>query len=458
MPRVGTREACFSDRSPAHRRGVSHAHTDCQSACPSRPHSRCSRRLPAQASSGDVIRDCSEDGSLEGSYSQGELAGALDNLPSDLDEYTDCRTVIRRAQLAGAKGKGEGTPQGVVSRVDHSAPLNPDEQRSIDRGDRGSSEPVHIAGTPIRPGATGAPFAAAGLGTDLPTFVLAALVGLGGDACGAAFAVSAGGPTLACSGRASVADSPVGRRSATWNLTLPSLARSRRARRRRQGLRRAVGADGLASRRAGCTRGLDLPISLVLAAARHRDRVHRQRRPPARLLHAGRGTGRCWSPRCSSAAALLWVGFEARLHGGLALAALVALAGLTGLSILWSLYPSDSWVETNRTLAYLAAFGAGIAAVRLARDRWPAILAGVLLGLTAVCLWGLATKVAPGVARGGRGLRAAARALRLLERGRRDGRDGDAALPLARDARVGPRARERARLAAARPASPSRCC
>ena len=81
---------------------------------------------PAQASSGDVIRDCSEDGSLEGHYSQGELVGALDNLPSDIDEYTDCRTVIRRAQLAGAKGKGKGKPQGVVSRVDHSAPVNPE--------------------------------------------------------------------------------------------------------------------------------------------------------------------------------------------------------------------------------------------------------------------------------------------------------------------------------------------
>jgi hypothetical protein len=106
-----------------------------------------------------------------------------------LDEYTDCRTVIRRAQLAGAKGK-RGEPRGIISRVDHSAPINADEQRSIDRAARGSSKSVHIAGKPISPGATGAPFAAAGLGTDLPTYVLAALIGL----ClamlsGAAFAV-----------------------------------------------------------------------------------------------------------------------------------------------------------------------------------------------------------------------------------------------------------------------------
>jgi tetratricopeptide (TPR) repeat protein len=95
------------------------------------------------------------------------------------------------------------------------------------------------------------------------------------------------------------------------------------------------------------------------------------------------------------AAALVLIGFEARLHGGLALAAVVGLAGLTALSIGWSLYPADSWVETNRTLAYVAAFAAGIAAVRIARVRWPAVLAGVLIALASVSLWGLATKVAP---------------------------------------------------------------
>jgi tetratricopeptide (TPR) repeat protein len=96
------------------------------------------------------------------------------------------------------------------------------------------------------------------------------------------------------------------------------------------------------------------------------------------------------------AAALLCLGFDARLHGGLVLGAVAAIAAFTSLSILWSLYPSDSWVETNRTLSYLAAFGGGIAAVRLARDRWPAVLAGVLTGLVVVGAWGLVTKVAPG--------------------------------------------------------------
>src|SRR4029453_15547929 len=42
------------------------------------------------------------------------------------------------------------------------------------------------------------------------------------------------------------------------------------------------------------------------------------------------------------------------------------------------------------------AFAAGISAVRIARTRWAAVAWGVLLALTIVCLYGLATKVAPG--------------------------------------------------------------
>jgi len=95
-------------------------------------------------------------------------------------------------------------------------------------------------------------------------------------------------------------------------------------------------------------------------------------------------------------AAALLLAAEGPLHGGVALTGLVALAGVTALSILWSLHPADSWIETNRTLAYLGAFAAGIAAVRLAPGRWEAVLWGVLLALAVVSLYGLATKVAPG--------------------------------------------------------------
>jgi hypothetical protein len=130
---------------------------------------------PAQARAIDVIRDCSEDGSLDRKYSQDELSGALDDLPSDLDEYTDCRSVIRAAQLAGAGGKKARSRRGVVDAVDANAPPSAGEERELAQT-QGADEPVRIGGKKLRPGATGAPFAAAGLGTDLPIAILLLLV------------------------------------------------------------------------------------------------------------------------------------------------------------------------------------------------------------------------------------------------------------------------------------------
>jgi hypothetical protein len=132
---------------------------------------------PAYGSAGAVIRDCSEDGVLNKHYSQGDLTKALDQLPSDLDEYTDCRSVIRRAQLAGTGGKRKRRP-GILNRVDRTKPPSVGEQQSIDKAAR-SRRPVHLGGKPIEPGTTGAGFAASGLGTDLPTFVLLTLIALG---------------------------------------------------------------------------------------------------------------------------------------------------------------------------------------------------------------------------------------------------------------------------------------
>jgi hypothetical protein len=55
-----------------------------------------------------VIRDCTDDGVLEGHYTQKQLRDALSSIPSDVDEYTNCREVIRRAALAAAGGGGKG--------------------------------------------------------------------------------------------------------------------------------------------------------------------------------------------------------------------------------------------------------------------------------------------------------------------------------------------------------------
>ncbi len=84
-----------------------------------------------------------------------------------------------------------------------------------------------------------------------------------------------------------------------------------------------------------------------------------------------------------------------RLAGGPALALFALLAGFTGLSIVWAVQPNDAWLETSRTLAYLATFGAGIALVRLAPGRWGALVGATVVAAAVVATYALATKVFP---------------------------------------------------------------
>jgi hypothetical protein len=59
----------------------------------------------------DVIRDCAQDGQIDGHYSQRELDQARHHIPSDIDEYTSCRDAIATA-LARGRNSGGGTGPG----------------------------------------------------------------------------------------------------------------------------------------------------------------------------------------------------------------------------------------------------------------------------------------------------------------------------------------------------------
>ena len=72
----------------------------------------------AIASGDDVIRDCAQDGDLDKEYSDEELEDASENLPSDVDSYSNCRDVIRAAQTGGrggSDGVGSGSGSGGTS-------------------------------------------------------------------------------------------------------------------------------------------------------------------------------------------------------------------------------------------------------------------------------------------------------------------------------------------------------
>jgi hypothetical protein len=49
-----------------------------------------------------ILQDCQEDGHVGAGYPQAAYAKALASLPTDLDEYSDCRAEIRSAQLRAA--------------------------------------------------------------------------------------------------------------------------------------------------------------------------------------------------------------------------------------------------------------------------------------------------------------------------------------------------------------------
>jgi len=92
--------------------------------------------------------------------------------------------------------------------------------------------------------------------------------------------------------------------------------------------------------------------------------------------------------------ALLW-GPTGPLHGGPALTALAALTALTALSVTWSIVPDLSFTDAGRMLAYLAVFAAAVAAGRVVPQATPVLLHALLLGATAVVIYGLASRVWP---------------------------------------------------------------
>ena len=68
----------------------------------------------ASASPSAVVRDCAQDGSLDGSYSDADKRAALGEIPADVDEYSDCRSVIGGA-IGGAKATGSVSSNGTSS-------------------------------------------------------------------------------------------------------------------------------------------------------------------------------------------------------------------------------------------------------------------------------------------------------------------------------------------------------
>jgi hypothetical protein len=95
------------------------------------------------------------------------------------------------------------------------------------------------------------------------------------------------------------------------------------------------------------------------------------------------------------ALAVLTVPERDRLPGLLLGGLMALLAVYTALSITWAVDPSDAWIEANRTLTYFVVLAAGIALVRLAPERWAAVIGALLLASAALSAYAVASVVFP---------------------------------------------------------------
>jgi hypothetical protein len=136
------------------------------------------------ASTTQILRDCADDGVLQGHYTPSELRKARQNIPADTDQYTDCRDVIARAAgrgAAGGSGGGSGSSGGVGGGGGSGSdpggppvfPSSPDDQKSLDDAYAHGYDPVDLDGLKIAPGAAG--LNAGSARNDLPTTLIVAL-------------------------------------------------------------------------------------------------------------------------------------------------------------------------------------------------------------------------------------------------------------------------------------------
>jgi hypothetical protein len=139
--------------------------------------------LPAVAAASPeaVIRDCSKDEKLDGSYSNADLRYARDHLPSDLEEYSSCREVIGAA--IGGSGDGDrdtaaaAASDGKASQGENAARAGDRAELSEMAGKNADPGEITVGGDEVSPGSDGL-FDAASASNGMPLPLILALVGL----------------------------------------------------------------------------------------------------------------------------------------------------------------------------------------------------------------------------------------------------------------------------------------
>jgi hypothetical protein len=140
--------------------------------------------LPAGAMA-NPAQDCNNDGDLDKNYTNSELRRAIENLPTDLDEYSNCREILSGA-ITAKSDKGGNRPS--TGGGDAGAPPPPIEEQNarvqdtqdlaaITANPEKSPPSVQVGDENVKPGSNGL-FDLASASNDLPVPLLVALIAL----------------------------------------------------------------------------------------------------------------------------------------------------------------------------------------------------------------------------------------------------------------------------------------
>jgi hypothetical protein len=127
---------------------------------------------PARADVGTTIIERCTHGQPVGGFTQQAYRRALQELPTEVEEYSDCANVIRRAQLAAA-GAGTGARGTLAGAGAGTTPLTPAEQQRLGAVVHTRAAPLRVGNQLIHPGEVHADVASAF--SSLPDALLAIL-------------------------------------------------------------------------------------------------------------------------------------------------------------------------------------------------------------------------------------------------------------------------------------------
>jgi hypothetical protein len=139
--------------------------------------------LPGSATAApNPILDCSDNGVLDEQYTNKQLRDALDKLPTELEEYSNCREILSGAITGGSDRGGSRPSTGADGTTlppeEHVARARDNEDLAAITEDPEESPPsVEVAGEKVEPGSNGL-FDLASASNDLPVPLLVALIAL----------------------------------------------------------------------------------------------------------------------------------------------------------------------------------------------------------------------------------------------------------------------------------------